>query len=35
VNGLAFSPFSGALRKLTMPPTYSGTTSMLSGNVAM
>ena len=24
-----------ALRKLTMPPTYSGTTSMLSGKVAM
>ncbi len=34
-NGLALSPFSRAFRKLTMPPTYSGTTSMSLGNVGM
>ena len=34
-NGSAFAPFSWALRKLTMPPTYSGTTSTLSGKVGM
>ena len=34
-NGVAVSPFLALLRKLTMPPTYSGTMSTLSGNVAM
>ena len=32
VSGLASGPFSVVLRKSTMPPTYSGTTSMVSGN---
>lgn len=35
VNGSAFAPLAWALRKFTMPPTYSGTTSMLLGKVAM
>jgi hypothetical protein len=34
-NGAAFSPFFALLRKLTMPPTYSGTMSTPPGKSAM
>ena len=34
-KGSASAPFSWALRKFTMPPTYSGTTSTSPGKVGM